>query len=202
MTYSESDWVRILTRLAAANVTVWAPLFARYLQPSSFSAGQAEMAEFLGQVCHESRMLARLEENLNYSAPRLCEVWPGRFPTLASARPFEHNPRELAEKVYGRRMGNNLPGEGWLFRGRGLIQCTGRDNYRLVEDVTGLPVLSQPDLLTQPEVALRVSLAWWEKRVPDSALGDTERVTRAVNGGTAGLEDRQKLTQLARKVLQ
>jgi putative chitinase len=74
--------------------------------------------------------LQPVEENLNYSAKRLTQVWPKRFPSLASAKPYANNPKALAEKVYGGRLGNDRPGDGWLFRGRNLPQATGGDLYK------------------------------------------------------------------------
>jgi putative chitinase len=89
------------------------------------------LAAILAEVYHETGgKMQPVEENLNYSAKRLTQVWPGRFPTLSSAQPYANNPQKLANKVYGGRMGNTGPNDGWLFRGRGLPQITGRDNYR------------------------------------------------------------------------
>lgn len=178
----------------------WADTFARVMGERPFSS-DADLPNFLGQVLHESGMLERIEENLNYSAQRLMQVWPRRFPTLASAQPFARNPRALANNVYGGRMGNTQPGDGHRFRGRGLIQLTGRDNYRLMEHITGLPLLDHPDLLLEQEPALRASIAWWETNVPDALLGDVARVTRVVNGGTIGLDHRAQLTRRAYQAL-
>ncbi|SFH27256.1 chitinase [Ensifer sp. OV372] len=88
------------------------------------------LAYMLATVFHETGgTMQPVIENLNYSAARLTEVWPSRFPTIASAKPFARNPRKLANKVYGGRMGNSAPDDGWLYRGRGLPQITGKDNY-------------------------------------------------------------------------
>lgn len=196
-------WAEILAgcgvRLATAGR--WAPVFATEIRPGVFSAGFAELDDFLGQVLHESSMLERLEEGLSYSAERLCAVWPNRFPTLADARPYARSPEALANKVYGGRLGNVQPGDGWRFRGRGLMQVTGRANYTVVGAALGLDLAANPDLLAQPAIALRASIAWWERNVPDSAMGDVKRVTKLVNGGHHGLDDRTKLAALAGKVL-
>ncbi len=88
------------------------------------------LAYLLATVFHETGgTMQPVIENLNYSAERLTEVWPSRFPTIASAKPFARNPRKLANKVYGGRMGNTGPDDGWLYRGRGLPQITGKENY-------------------------------------------------------------------------
>jgi putative chitinase len=197
------EWNLILLNCGVKMTTaaIWAEVFAACVGEKTFSRGDEDLRDFLGQVLHESVMLERLEENLNYSAERLTKVWPGRFPTIASAVPFQRNPEALANKVYGGRLGNTAPGDGWRYRGRGLIQVTGRDNYLLVEKLSGLRVVSNPDLLKQPLPALQASIAWWERRVPDRALGDVERVTLAVNGGTNGLDEREHLTSLAASAL-
>jgi putative chitinase len=177
----------------------WAPLFDRYIQPEAFSAGHEEMDDFVGQILHESARLESLEEGLWYSTPeRLCAVWPSRFPTPFDALPFVHAPQALAEKVYGGRLGNTQPGDAYRFRGRGLVQITGRANYQAVQDATGVPILDSPDILATPEQALVVSKAWWDRKIPDSAVGDIKRITRLVNGGLVGLADREELTQLTK----
>lgn len=190
------EWNQVLLQCGCKPTTaaIWSEIFAAVIDKNTFSQGDREMDDFLGQVLHESAMLERLEENLNYSAERLCAVWPKRFPTLADARPYERNPEALANRVYGDRLGNVLPGEGWKYRGRGLIQVTGRSNYALVQRLSGLPVLQDPDLLTKPLQALQASIAWWENRIPDAILDDPEKVTLAVNGGRLGLAHRIDLT--------
>lgn len=88
------------------------------------------MASVLAEAYHETgSKMEPITENLNYSAKRLTQVWPGRFPTLASAQPYANNPQKLANKVYGGRLGNTGPNDGWLYRGRGLSQVTGKENY-------------------------------------------------------------------------
>ena len=193
------DWIAILTKcgVSPAGAAHWAAVFEAEAGEDKFSLGHAEIDDFLGQVLHESAMLTHLEESLSYSAERLCAVWPHRFPTIEAASPFAHNPVELANHVYGGRLGNTEPGDGWLFRGRGLIQVTGRDNYTALARVLGLPLDVRPDMLARPEIALRSAVAWWERNVPDSVMGDIKRVTRAVNGGTVGLADREAITERA-----
>lgn len=173
----------------------WADVFTEVFSCGNF---ELDIPIFLGQVVHESAYLQRLDENLNYSAERLTAVWPKRFPTLQRARPYARNPRALANKVYGGRLGNEEDDDGWKYRGRGLIQVTGKTNYKLVEELTGMPVVQDPDLLLEPVYALRASIAWFEEMVPED-MTSVERVTRIVNGGTHGLSDRIKLTNIARK---
>lgn len=197
------DWYDILIRcqVKPTVAAVWSKVFADVVKPGSFSQGDAEIDDFLGQVLHESAGLTQFSENLNYSADRLCKVWPSRFHTLADARPYERNPEALANRVYGGRMGNTEPGDGWRYRGRGPIQLTGKDNYRAVGDLMGQDLVGLPELMEQPRYALEAAIAWWEDRIPDSMLGDTEKVSRRVNGGIIGLADREHLTGLAQGAL-
>lgn len=191
------DWLTTLIACGVRPGTAarWAEVFENERLP------KAGLADFLGQVLHESGKLETLVENLNYSAERLCAVWPRRFPTVAAASSCARNPEALAEKVYGGRMGNTKPGDGFRYRGRGLIQVTGRDNYAAVARDTGLDLLNNPDLLAQPGPALAASVAWWERNIPAGILGNVFEVTKRVNGGTAGLEDRRQLTAKAREAM-
>lgn len=171
----------------------WAPVFADNMP----RMGARSRAHFVAQVLHESGGLRWLEENLSYSAERLTAVWPKRFPNADRARPYARNPEKLANYVYAGRMGNSEPGDGWKYRGRGLIQITGRSNYELVQELTGMPVVEAPDMLAEPEPALMSALAWWGESVPDAERLSVAQVTRRVNGGANGLADRQRLFDVA-----
>ena len=150
-----------------------------------------DVAMFLAQVGHESADLNRLEESLWYSADRLRAVWPHRFPTLEDARRYSGNPERLANEVYADRLGNTQPGDGWLFRGRGPIQLTGRANYSACADDTGLPLVEHPERLSTIPRYGAIAAAWyWDRRVTRGA--DIETVTKAVNGGLHGLSDRRE----------
>lgn len=163
-------------------------------------------AAFLSQLAHESSELTHWVENLNYSAKRLTQVWPNRFPTIAAAVPFANNPKALAEKTYGGRMGNNQPGDGYKFRGRFPLQITGGDLYRKASLALNIPELaSNPDALTNdPATGFRVS-AWVfavEKGCnPLADVGDIKGITRKINGGLNGLAEREAYYARARKVL-
>lgn len=194
------DWKRILLACGVKPATAdkWSSVFAATVKPKSFSKGDEEIDEWLGNIIHESSHLERLEENLNYSAKRLTEVWPSRFPSIEAAQPFANNPRALANKVYGGRMGNTRPDDGWLYRGRGPIQITGRDNYERVGNLMGQDLLGIPDLAAQPHFALEISIAWWEDRIPDSIINNETLVRRTVNGGTLGLKEVKEISVKAR----
>lgn len=155
---------------------------------------------FLAQVLHETGGLRAIVENLNYSAQRLVEVWPARFPSLAEAMPFAHNSRALANKTYGGRMGNINPNDGWRFIGRGLVQLTGRENYARVGQVLGQDFVGYPTAVLDPECGLRVAGIFWNtSAATDGAdADDIVRVTKAINGGLLGLAERREWLEKVR----
>lgn len=155
-------------------------------------------AFFLGHAAVETSGFTRLEENLNYTtAARLCAVWPSRFPSIASAEPYVRNPRALANFAYGRRLGNERDGvsddDGWDFRGSGVFQTTGYDNFLEVERETGIPFTKEPDKLRQMPYALRAAAIFWQNRDLNAYAerNDVEGSTRRINGGQHGLADRK-----------
>ena len=163
------------------------------------------MAAFIGQCSHESGNFKTLQENLNYSAEGLCRVWPSRFPTLESAQPYHRNPDTIANKVYGGRMGNGAEEteEGSLYKGRGLIQLTGKDNYAMCGAALGEDFIHSPDLVLAPKFAA-LSAAWfWNKRGlnKEADAKDYTGMTKKINGGVIGLEDRIKHINHALAVL-
>jgi len=187
----------ILEALAKQSKTVFAEF--------DMAAKPNRLHFFLAQVAHESGGLSVIEENLKYSAKRMTEIWPSRFPTLASAEPFAGNPEALANKVYASRMGNGPPesGDGWKYRGRGYIQITGRDGYRAIGNAIGVNLENDPDRASDPDDALRVACGFWKWKNINAACdeGDFLKVTRLVNGGTTGQADREAWLAKVRKVL-
>ncbi|WP_313456422.1 glycoside hydrolase family 19 protein [Pseudomonas sp.] len=133
-------------------------------------------AAFLAQVAHESGQLRNLVENLNYSAEALVRTWPSRFAAQTAAA-YARQPEKIANKAYGGRMGNGpeASGDGWRFRGRGLLQVTGRSNYREAGAGLGLPLEDEPDLLEQAEHAAQ-SAAWWWAKHGLNQLADAGRI--------------------------
>ena len=161
-------------------------------------------AAFLAQIGHESGSLARVEENLNYTAKRLLEIFPRHF-TAETAKAFERKPERIANLVYANRIGNGPEesGDGWRFRGRGLIQVTGRANYAEMQVQLGVPLLAQPELLAQPAAAALSAAAFWHTRGLNALAdaGQFEAITRRVNGGLHGHPDRLARYQRALQVL-
>jgi putative chitinase len=165
----------------------------------------ARVSSFLAQTGYESSQYNRLSENLNYStAKRLMQVWPRRFPTEDSGLPYVKNSEGLANFVYAGRLGNGniASGDGFRYRGRGIIQVTGRANYAAAAKELQLDLVGNPDLLLQPANAA-LSAAWfWSSRglneLADDTTGDNDledftEITRRINGGTVGLKDRLAL---------
>lgn len=154
-------------------------------------------AGFLGQIAHETNGLSRLEENLYYSAGRLMAVWPNRFPTEPIAQFYAHNPEALGNYVYANRFGNGdeASGDGYRYRGRGPLMLTFKDNYREAsvallgnERLVEYPDHVLWDNLTGASVAARY---WYTRGCNDLAdQQDWEEVTRKINGGRIGLDDR------------
>ena len=149
-------------------------------------------AAFIGQCAHESANFKTLQENLNYSAKGLNATWPSRFPSDEAAQPFHRQPEKIANKVYSGRMGNTDEGDGWKYRGRGLIQLTGKDNYRLASDALGVDFIADPDLVLTKEYAALTAAWYWNKRGlnKEADAKDFTGMTKKINGGTIGLADR------------
>ncbi len=152
----------------------------------------AHKAQFLAQLDHESGGFKRLEENLNYSAKRLRQVFPKYYKTDEEAQADERQPMKIANKVYGNRMGNSQPGDGYKYRGRGLIQLTGKNNYSMFGKIIGMDLVSNPDAASSLGTAADIAAAFYKKNVMDKGIdgSDTKAVTKAINGGSHGLSDR------------
>jgi putative chitinase len=162
-------------------------------------------AAFLGQCMHESNNFKTLTENLNYSAQGLMATWPRRFPDMDFANQYHRQPEKIANYVYSNRMGNGseASGDGWRYRGRGVKQLTGKENYERCGSGLGVDLVGNPDLLLDPKYAA-LSAGWfWNKHgLNDLAdKGDIETMTRRINGGLLGLDARRAAIQKAESVL-
>ena len=164
-----------------------------------------EQAAFIGQYSHESNHFRTLQENLNYRPETLHQLWPQRFPTMEIAAQYAHQPEKIANKVYANRMGNRdeASGDGFRFHGRGLPQLTGHDLYFHFGQFIGEDLVANPDLVATPKYAAMAG-GWYWKTHNLSAAADAEdwvKVTKIINGGTFGLEERVALTKHAIAVL-
>ena len=164
-----------------------------------------QKAMFIGQCSHECGNFRTLEENLNYRAETLMKLWPKRFPSLEFAKQYEKNPKKIANSVYASRMGNRdeASGDGYRFRGRGALQCTGHSTYFHAGKALGVDFVMQPDLVATPKYAALTAGWFWDthKLNPPADALDYTKVTKIINGGTIGLDDRIKHTQHALAVL-
>jgi putative chitinase len=156
------------------------------------------LAHALAQWLHETGGLTILEERLSYTAERLMEVWPSRFLTLSKAKLYERQPEALANLVYAGRMGNAQPGDGYRFRGRGLVQLTGRANYARYGELAGVDLLADPDRAASPDWMLEIACSYWKAKGLNELADEDDLVgiTRRINGGTIGIKER--LAQLVR----
>lgn len=173
------------------------------LAEAGILANANRLCHFMAQIAEETGGFVVKVESLTYTTPqRLMTVWPKRFPTVASALPFVRNPVALGDKVYGGRMGNVDPGDGFKYRGRGYLQTTGRDAYRKFGALIHDDLERNPDLVTEPPISLRCTTAEWTASKINAAADadDIEKVTRLVNGGLVGLDDRKAWLTKARKV--
>jgi putative chitinase len=185
---------------------------ARSAYTAAFAAGQGvldqfgisntplRVAHFMAQVLHESGGFTVQIESLNYSPQRLPAVWPTRFQPKGPLDPaqYAHNEQRLAEVVYGGRMGNTAPGDSFTYRGRGLLQLTGKDSYNEATKILRASDPDAPDFVANPDAAfspdwcLKVAAAEWKsKGCNEKADQDAIRaVTQAINGGLIGLKER------------
>ncbi len=153
-----------------------------------------EFDEFLSNCIQESMEFKHKTENMNYKAETIVKTWPGRFPDINAAAPFAHAPEKLANKVYGFRMGNVLPSDGWKYRGGGFIGITGKETYQKYADYKKIGVEQAAELIrTTDEYA--IDSAYWffyvlkglkQKSIDDDIIG----IVKSINGGKIGLKDR------------
>lgn len=168
---------------------------ADVLTKYGINANPLRMAHFMAQVLHESGALTISEESLFYThAERIRDVWPTRFPNVEAAQPYTKNPEKLANFVYGNRkdIGNNQDGDGYRFIGRGLIQITGRDSYTRFGQKLGADLVADPKLAFSTQWCLPLAAEEWTEKGCNALadLDDVKGVTKRINGGTIGLNER------------
>lgn len=192
----------------------WAPAFTDLMAGNALSLGEDELDDFLGNVLHECGKLKTLTENLNYSADALVRKFSRERISVNDAMKYGRidgrhaaNQEAIANCIYGGNwgavhLGNTQPGDGWLYRGRGPIQGTGRWNYGAMGSAIGVDLINMPNLLaSDPHVGLAATIRWWEKSLPDSIMNNLPAVRKRVNGGTNGLPEVEALTKAARRAL-
>ncbi len=163
------------------------------------------VAAFIAQCAHESGGFKFLKENLNYKAESLVKVFPKYFKTLDEARAYEKQPAKIANRIYGNRMGNGdeASGDGFRYCGRGLIQLTGKENYTWFAASLEIPVEEAAEYLETFEGAVQSACWFWETNKLNqwADKGDMLTLTKRINGGTLGLDDRIKHYQHALHVM-
>ncbi|CAB4124284.1 COG3179 Predicted chitinase [uncultured Caudovirales phage] len=162
-------------------------------------------AGFIAQCAHESGGFCRIIENLNYSADGLLKTFPKYFPDLVIATQYAKQPAYIANRVYANRMGNGAQesGDGFRYRGRGFIQLTGKENYTKCGDAIGKDLVNMPELLENIESAVK-SAAWFWNSHNLNALADADDIinmTKKINGGTVGLEERKHYYEIAKNTI-
>ena len=187
----------LLVKMGAteANATKFGAALEAAMQEFSINTAD-RVAMFIAQVMHESGKLAFVSENLNYKAASLDAVFPKYFKNAGrNAEEYAKQPEKIANVVYASRMGNGdtASGDGYRYRGRGLIQLTGKDNYRACSEGLGQDLVDDPSYLETPEGACRSAAWFWDKNnLNESAdAGDILTNTKRINGGTIGLDDRK-----------
>lgn len=161
---------------------------------------------FLANVAHESGEFAVKSENMRYTtAERIRKIWPSRFPTIESAHPYVNNANGLANKVYGGRMGNTEENDGWVYRGAGFIQLTGKEMHTKYSTYIGHP-LEECALLVRTIDRYALDSAMWffcvhKKLIPIAETGNFKAVVKRINGGYIGLDKREKYLALCKKYL-
>jgi len=184
----------LLTKLIPNNPNIdgWYNALSKLLPDYEINTPQ-RMAAFFAQCSHESASFTALKENLNYRAETLSKVWPSKFPADVATQ-YAGQPEKIANRAYASRMGNGdeASGDGWKYCGRGLIQLTGHDNYQAFADSIETPIEQIPDYLQTFEGAAQSACWFWEtnnlNKLADS--GDIKTMTKVINGGYIGLDDR------------
>ncbi|MEI0447889.1 glycoside hydrolase family 19 protein [Brachyspira intermedia] len=162
-----------------------------------------EKAMFLAQTTHESNNYKRLEESFNYKPKRLFEVFRKRVGTLENAKKLcDEGAKSIADFVYGGRLGN-AKDEGYKYRGRGIIQLTGKNNYEYYGKKINIDLVNNPNLAKEPDTAIEIALLFWKEKECGlyAKIGDVKTVTKLINGGYNGLADRQRRFDSILKIL-
>ena len=171
-------------------------LFDNLLSPAGIDTKE-RVSMFLAQCGHESGGFTVFTENLNYSAKGLRGTFPKYFPDDATAVAYERKPEKIANKVYANRMGNGpeSSGDGWKYRGTGLIQLTGKSNFETFSKDSGINIVTDPEAIrTDLSIAIRTAIWFWNKNNLNKHADnkDVKTATKIINGGFNGLDDRIK----------
>lgn len=191
-------------RIAGSRAAIWYDPLIQAMQKFNILS-PIQQAMFIAQVAHESGMFRLTEESFAYRPERLTQIFPKYFKTQADVNAVIGKPQAIANRVYANRMGNGDAGsgDGFKYRGRGLIQLTGRTNYTLAANALNVDLINYPDAVAQPEyAALTAAWFWYMHGCNDLASqGKYESITRAINGGTIGLQERLRLLAICKQAI-
>ncbi|MCO7262548.1 glycoside hydrolase family 19 protein [Dickeya zeae] len=201
---SQEKLKKVMTAAGADDLAQFQPALQQECNAAQIDTS-LRFAHFIAQIAHESNELRARVENLNYSAKGLRSVFGRYFTTDEMAAQCERNPEAIANIVYANRLGNGATqtGDGWKYRGRGLIQLTGRDNYRACGSAIGQDLVTNPDLISQnPDVSVAAAIWFWKKNGLNELADqdDINGITRRINGGLNGLVDRKNYLAKAKRV--
>ncbi|ORM78335.1 glycoside hydrolase family 19 protein [Pantoea eucrina] len=203
------DQFRRATGISQALADMWFPHVAAAMREFGIDTPKRQ-AHFLAQVGHESAGFTKTEEGLNYSESALNAMFGKRI-TPSQARAYGRNNAHPADQcmiasiIYANRNGNGSieSGDGYRYRGRGLIQITGKKNYSALNAQLSADLIASPDLLSGRALAARSAAAWWKNHGLNELAdaGNVDRITRVINGGLNGIDDRRQRTARALEVL-
>lgn len=211
MTNSSGDLIsvvqlkQIMTLAKEANINKYISYLNKEMKGASINT-PLRIAHFIAQLAHESSSFRVVEENLNYSAEAL-EIYFGKyFKDKEEREAYARKPEKIANRVYGSRYenGDEASGDGWRYRGRGLIQLTFKSNYRVCGEALGLDLVGNPDQVKDnPEIAVKAAIWFWTKNNINllADKDDVIAVTKKINGGTNGLDDRKEYLRRAKQTL-
>ena len=188
-----------LCKVQQSRVDTFAPIIESHR--SSFSS-EENFLLFLANIFTETGRLAKIEEGFNWSAAGLVKFFPSYFPNVQAAQQvIAQGPQAIANKIYGRvSLGNTQPGDGWKYRGRGLLQTTGKANYQTLSKAVGVDYVTNPDELLKPEVAVKSAVFYWNSRC--KGVTDLTQSRKLVNGGLNGIDECKANYQLLKSKYQ
>ncbi|MGM3162712.1 glycoside hydrolase family 19 protein [Dickeya undicola] len=200
---SQEKLKKVMTAASTDDLALFQPALQQECNAAEINT-PLRFAHFVAQIAHESNELRARVENLNYSAKGLRSVFGRYFTTDEMAAQCERKPESIANIVYANRLGNGATetGDGWKYRGRGLIQLTGRDNYHICGSAIGQDLVTNPDLISQnPSVSVAAAIWFWKKNGLNALADqdDINGITRRINGGLNGLADRKDYLAKAKR---
>ena len=185
-------------------VSLWYTALTKFFHKYDIDANNKRIAAFMAECCVESGDFTTVKENLNYSAEALLRVWPSHF-NADNVNKYAHKPEAIANRAYANRMGNGdeLSGDGFKFSGKGLLQLTGRNNYQDLADDLAINIEDLPHYLITFDGAVESACWFWNKNnlSPLADAGNIDKISRTINGGDNGIEQRRAKYQSALKIL-